>query len=322
MTLHTPLAMQPGSGDPDITYTAQEWRQFLNGLMAAGAVPLDREGILGPAALKVTQRGAGANFSVDIAAGQALVSGGDITAQGPYWIWNDATFNLATPGAPGSGTRTHRVVAQIRDKLSNGSYTTYDWVPLLLQDTGTGEPPEPASALTLAHVSIATGQANVSNANIADARYPAGAVAAFKAADQTVTSSTAKVDDTALQIALGPNATYEFRAMITYTAPQAGDIAVVFAGPAGASAALGFSALDAAATTNTNTALTSRATALPTATVTFGGNDTQVLPLFVIGTVTTSATPGIFKLQWAQGTSNATGTVVKAGSYFAANRIG
>jgi hypothetical protein len=103
MTLHTPLAMQPGSGDPDITYTAQEWRQFLNGLMAAGAVPLDREGILGPAALKVTQRGAGANFSVDIAAGQALVSGGDITAQGPYWIWNDATFNLATPGRLGRG---------------------------------------------------------------------------------------------------------------------------------------------------------------------------------------------------------------------------
>jgi hypothetical protein len=306
MTLHTPLAMQSVIGDPDVTYTAQEWRQLMDGLIAAGGVPLDQQGILGPAALKVTQR---------------FILGDDITAQGPYWVWNDATYNLATPGAPGSGTRTHRVVAQVRDKLSNGSFTTYDWIPSLLQDTGTGEPTEPASAITLAHVAIATGQASVLNANITDARYLIGAVSAVKTVDQTVTSSVAFVDDTALQILLAPNATYEFRSVILFTAAQTGDIALIFAGPSGASANLGFSALDAAATGNTNTALTARGTALPTASVTFGGNGAQLLPVWVMGTVVTGATPGIFKLQWSQGTSSATGTVVKAGSYFAANRI-
>lgn len=166
MTLHQPLFMQETLGDAgDILYTAQELRKYQR---AVGR--LNGQGVYGPADLQVTQRGAGANFSVDIAAGIVAVLGDDVTNQGIYYAWNDATYNLVTPSAPGSGTRVHRVVAQIRDKLHNGTWTTYDWVPVLLQDTGSGTPSEPNSAVTLALVSIAAGQLSVQNANITDKR--------------------------------------------------------------------------------------------------------------------------------------------------------
>ena len=62
------------------------------------------------------------------------------------------------------------MVLQIRNKSENGAYTTYDFVPLLLADTGSGTPAEPNSAITLALVSISSGQASVLNANITDSR--------------------------------------------------------------------------------------------------------------------------------------------------------
>jgi hypothetical protein len=149
----------------DITFTAQEIRMYNT---AVGR--LNGQGVLNPANLAVTQRGAGANFSVDVAAGIAGVIGDDITNQGIYYAWNDATVNVVTPSAPVSGTRVHRLVAQIRDKLSNGTFTTYDWQLQLLPDVGGGTPAEPNSAVTLALISIAAGQASVTNANISDQR--------------------------------------------------------------------------------------------------------------------------------------------------------
>jgi hypothetical protein len=165
-----PIYMQHTGGDPAISYSGQDLRDFL-------AFMVRNEGILRPdvaaAGLKVTQRGAGANFSVDMAAGRAAVQGDDVADQGVYLIRSTATENVVTPTAPGSGTRVHRMVAQIRDKTHNGAWTVYDWVPLLLEDTGSGTPAVPNSALPLARISIAAGQANVSNANITDDRVDA-----------------------------------------------------------------------------------------------------------------------------------------------------
>jgi hypothetical protein len=132
----------------------------------AGGFDSFHEGVIAPPSAVVTQRGAGANFSVDIAPFAAIVAGEDVTDQGSYLVTNTATFNLVTPTAPGSGTRTHRLVAQVRDKRANASWSTYDWTPVIVVDSGSGEPAEPASSETLAHIVIAAGQANVSNANI------------------------------------------------------------------------------------------------------------------------------------------------------------
>jgi len=156
--------MQPATGDPSINVPASTFRMAIQALV--GGSSASKEGVIAPTVNVVTQRGAGANFSVDIAAFQAIIAGEDVTDQGAYLVTNTATFNLATPAAPGSGTRTHRLVAQVRDKKNNAGWTTYDWTPVIVVDSGSGEPAEPASSETLAHIVIAAGQANVSNGNI------------------------------------------------------------------------------------------------------------------------------------------------------------
>jgi len=161
VTLLKPLWMQPAAADAEIDYPGSEMRQLLRAL--AGDT---REGAMAPASAIVVQRGAGANFSVDVGAFQAIIRGDDVSDQGCYLITNTAVSNVVTPAAPGSGTRLHRLVAQVRDKRANGSYTTYDWILSLLQDTGGGQPALPNTALDLATISISSGQASVTNANI------------------------------------------------------------------------------------------------------------------------------------------------------------
>lgn len=166
MVVQTPLWLQKTGADADVTYSATQYRQLIKALIPTTGV-VDP---IGSGGLQVTQRAAGANFSVDVASGYAFIPGGDVSNQGSYVLFNDATVNVATPTAPGSGTRVHRVVLQVRDKLNNGAYTTYDGILQVLSDTGSGTPAVPASAIGLGRVSITAGQANVSNANITDDR--------------------------------------------------------------------------------------------------------------------------------------------------------
>jgi hypothetical protein len=157
-----PLWLQATGGDPVINYSATNDRALIDAMFAS-------QGTLGDAAFKVSQRGVGANFSVDIAVGYAVILGDDAANQGKYLVQTTATVNCVTPAAPGSGTRVHRVIARIRDKQALGS-GTYDWSLELLEDTGSGTPAEPNSSITLATVSIASGQASVQNSNITDLR--------------------------------------------------------------------------------------------------------------------------------------------------------
>lgn len=157
MTLKRPLEMQAASGDTPLSYSALDTRDLLHALIAA-------EGVL--SGLRVSQRAAGANMSVDVASGVCFITGDDVSDQGKYQCRSTATENLTVPAAPGSGTRTHRVVARVKDKLHNGTYSTYEWVLELLADTGSGTPATPASAISLATVSVSAGQVSVLDANI------------------------------------------------------------------------------------------------------------------------------------------------------------
>lgn len=166
MTLVTPLYMQPASGDPEITYSAlQDRAGLLDSLFS-------REGVLDVDAgqLLVTPRAAGANYSVDIAAGRAAIRGDDASDQGTYVCLNTTAKNVATPARPASGTRRHRLVARVRDKLHNGTWTVYDWTLQILADTGSGTPAQPASAITLAFITMTSTMSSVQAANIEDAR--------------------------------------------------------------------------------------------------------------------------------------------------------
>lgn len=316
MTLHKPLHMQPASGDPDTTYTGAEERALIEALFPFDGV-VEKAGLL--TLLQVTQRGAGANFSVDVAAGKGIVIGDDVAGQGNYLCWNDATFNLATPTAPGSGTRLHRVGLQVRDKLNNGTWTQYDFTPLVVQDTGSGFPAEPASFLTLAQVSIAAGQANVSNANITDMRVPVAASGAavrrWKTGSGTTRTSTTASADPDLSIMLAGSATYEVEAFFDWTATGSEKLSYGWIRPSGSTGNWGHVANIGGAPGINNygygwsfveTAAT-QATA-PSSAVTLRGT------IF-----TPSGVPQPLAVNW--GTSGGTSVQLNAGSYLKATRL-
>jgi hypothetical protein len=168
VALLKPAVLQPVSGDTAIPYSAQDFRATLLSAM------FSREGVydLRGGHLKVAQRALGANMTVEVAAGRAAIQGDDASDQGMYAVTNTTAYSLAVPAPPGSGSRTHRVVAQLRDRSANAAYAanTYDWLPMLLPDTGTGVPAEPASAITLSTVTVPAGAGSIVNSMISDAR--------------------------------------------------------------------------------------------------------------------------------------------------------
>lgn len=165
MAFVTPLYLKSGVGDPAITYSAQQDRAGLLGTI------FSREGVLDKDAnhLKVTQRTLGANLSVDVAPGRCAIMGDDIADQGTYVCHSTTAVNLSLT-KPASGTYTHRIIARVRDKLSNGVFTTYDWVVEVLPDVGSGTPNTPNTAISLATVAVASNATSVVAANITDTR--------------------------------------------------------------------------------------------------------------------------------------------------------
>jgi hypothetical protein len=152
--------MQAAGGDAELEYSALDARALLEAIYLT-------EGVTGAlTSLEVSQRAAGPNFSVDVAAGFAVITGDDVPDQGRYLCQATAVENVATPGPPGSGVATHRVIARVKDKLHEGTWSTYEWTLECLAD-GVAEPD---SAITLAIVTIEAGQANVVDDDINNQR--------------------------------------------------------------------------------------------------------------------------------------------------------
>jgi hypothetical protein len=179
MALLKPLYMEAASGDPAISYSAALDRLGLLGAM------FSREGVLDKDAghLQVTQRSAGANFSVDVAAGRCSIFGDDVSDQGTYVCINTTPVNLAVPAKPASGSRTHRVVARVRDRNANGTWSGYDWSIEILADSGSGTPALPNTAITLALVTVTSSTVSVTGGNIADQRSRATVGTAYQTGD-------------------------------------------------------------------------------------------------------------------------------------------
>ncbi|WP_395109776.1 hypothetical protein [Actinomadura sp. SCN-SB] len=169
MTLRTPIWVQADESDPEVEYSGIVLRGFLRALF-------HNEGVCNTTSgdLTVSQRAAGANFSVDVSPGFCVIEGDDVADQGYYLCESTATENLVIPAAPGSGSRVHRVVAQVRDALHNGSETTYEWEPVLVEDTdGSGPPDVPDSAISLATVTVTSSHTSITDADITDTRVNA-----------------------------------------------------------------------------------------------------------------------------------------------------
>ena len=134
--------------------------------------------------LNVSQRGAGANMSVDVAIGDALVQRSDNTYGHP--AWNDAVYNQVIATADGSNPRRDIIVMYIDygQTPSTGVANNTNGVVKIKSVAGTaaGSPVDPSAAtiqssvgsgnpyVKLARVRVAAGATSISNSVIDDLR--------------------------------------------------------------------------------------------------------------------------------------------------------
>lgn len=163
---------------------AKQYRRLLESLLQRGARPASSGtnggGIMHPSDFAVTQRGAGANMSVDVAAGQCIVDGHDTgTLLGSWYATNDATVNTVIAAADPSNGRYDLIGVQIRDTEYSGA--SNDSRIVVVQGTPAASPAEPSLAsypnfYTLARVTVGAGVTSITNANILDRRRMLSAI--------------------------------------------------------------------------------------------------------------------------------------------------
>ncbi len=146
---------------------AIDLRRYLTTLIAG-------EGVAGTGDLTVSQRGAGANMSVDIASGLAVIQGDSVSGQGLYAVYNDGLYNLTGfTAAHATNPRVDRVVLRVRDAFHGDAAN--DIGPLILTGTATagatlvnltGAPAVANNQLLLANILVPAGAVSITAANI------------------------------------------------------------------------------------------------------------------------------------------------------------
>lgn len=175
MATENPLWMQ---NNP---YSARLDRQLIAAIFG--------EGVLN--GLEITQRAAGANNSVDIAAGRAVIYGDDQANQGAYLGIETSVRNLTGfAAAPATGERYDLVYARINDPNAGGpagNSMTFGIVTGTAGAIPQAVPATPTSAIPLASVRWTPGVGSVTNSMIVSRRVvatayggdPIGAVTEF-----------------------------------------------------------------------------------------------------------------------------------------------
>jgi hypothetical protein len=165
------LYLQAAGGDTAIPISAIQHRMAWDAAVIGVGISYRTD-------LAVTQRGAGANFSVDVAAGHAVIAGTSVSYQGKYPLRNNAVANVTIAAAPGSGTRYDLVYAQILDKPSDGGSLYGGKIDKVTGTVDAGLPALPANAIPLAQVGpIISSTGSITNSLITDLRpraYTAG----------------------------------------------------------------------------------------------------------------------------------------------------
>lgn len=124
--------------------------------------------------LIVTQRGSGANRSVDVSVGGCFVASSD-PSHGLYPLWNTAVLNLPLAAADPSNPRTDAICAAVLD-TEQGDLADTLAIGVITGTAGAGAPTPaiPTRRLLLATVRLNAGVTTVTNANITDTRKVAG----------------------------------------------------------------------------------------------------------------------------------------------------
>lgn len=144
-------------------------------------LPGVQEGAIESGAYDVTQRGSGANMSVDIAAsaGSCVVQGDHVTGQGVYVVPpHSVTINEVIATADATNPRIDQVILEIKDDTHDASGLNEVRIRVLTGtatagatlDTRTGAASLPSSAMLLADVLVAAADTSITNSEIRDRR--------------------------------------------------------------------------------------------------------------------------------------------------------
>lgn len=178
MTIRQPLFQQNDTTDQSAEIFRILFKQFF----------IERSGIISEDALQVIQHNTGADASVDIRAGSAIIAGSESSSQGYYYVTNDKDVNLPRPSPPTSTqSRIDTVILRVRDSVypsgqltSNVDDAVFEWV------TGTstsGTPTAPdldalgyENYYKLANISVPAGTSTTptTSSNITDLRVSGG----------------------------------------------------------------------------------------------------------------------------------------------------
>jgi hypothetical protein len=164
------------------TYIAPIWLQSLTYPAASDRLLADTlyttGGVVGSGALVVAPRAAGANMSVDVAAGTVVVAGTSVAGQGKYVGRLTAPVNVPLSAAPGAGlVRIDVICAKIYDATAAGGTRNELTVEEPLVGTAVASNPVaptlPVSSEALAQITVAAGTASITAGLISDRRRQA-----------------------------------------------------------------------------------------------------------------------------------------------------
>jgi hypothetical protein len=166
MVLRQPLFEQNDTTDQD----AHTFRMFLHDLCNG------RAGLIQEDAMKVVQRSAGANNSVDIGAGAFIIHGSEGGNLGDYYVTNDGVVNLPmSTAAHGSLPRIDCVAVRVRDSFYSTASNDAEFV--YVPGTAAAAPVSPnmdalgyENYARLAHISVPANDNTITTAEITDVR--------------------------------------------------------------------------------------------------------------------------------------------------------
>lgn len=150
-------------------------------------------GVDGPSDFAVSPRGAGANMSVDVAAGVAVVDGG---ARGSYVVESGGTVNVTVGAAPGTGeSRIDLVVLLVSDSEYAGVDDEAEVVVVAgTEDTVPVAPSVPTGGLLLAQVLVEDDTTSIGSGAITDKRGPCRQVTEWSGTPATGSDGQITVD--------------------------------------------------------------------------------------------------------------------------------
>lgn len=164
-------------GSSSISYSAKDVRRFMT------AAPIiytqGGEGIVESGDFAVSQRAAGANMSVDVAAGEAYVKGDTNADEGSYYCRETGTLNATFTASDATNPRIDRVVLEVKNDsedssgLNKARIRVIDGTPTVgaTLTNLTGAASVPSTCLLLANVLVGAGVTTILTANIQDRRF-------------------------------------------------------------------------------------------------------------------------------------------------------